>query len=727
MRLEKELRRGYDAGIIDNTEYTKEVFQILQKVYELRRKEKTQQKDHLKEVQKMAEEKVDVLKGELEKEGSHMDKEITGLQKEVEEWKKENEYLSNIVRRQNEATNQLQEELKKLTKERVKQDNELIQKQVAVTRLERQVQDLANRLIEQKIPTAPPSDTKAVNTPAEGKGSQRSAQKSLARSRGGSNVEPVPSRRDTKTSNAKPKVIGREFVGFTGDFEYYRRKNEEQAKREVGSLSSFYEGLLRLDKLDPNMVKKQMNGGLQAILELTKGQPEEDYEDDYSQQNRPGPPQKMAQGGNNQGQDGQAEYDDQQEEIYDDYDDDYDEEGNYIQNPSQNPSTHNQSQYPSIQNHKRLMPIMNQMNQGSQQNRDTERNVDEQDGLTGKVWGIYNPNQENNAGLKTYDEETANDIETTKLEEDMTDPELVVGDVNNLNFNEIPDELPNRYNAPQGLDLLRRDAILSFQELAVRWKASDGDDVTRTRLIQMLKEQETLKGEALLQMNLMDLLIILKNALASGSLLICQVAARILSEFALTNRLELFEFMQVHPIPAIMRCVGQRLSGEDIQGFTDRIAAAFELLNFMADQKLPWTPEMSQLLLQDNGLITILKHLQSKNEWQVAQASRIVYYIILHKELLKELREYSGMSLLIINMDSPNRTIRMNVVKGIALMIGDLETRERYLAKKDNKLDDILSKIMQNEPDFIKYLLDILANLIKNADFAVIFNLFQES
>lgn len=243
----------------------------------------------------------------------------------------------------------------------------------------------------------------------------------------------------------------------------------------------------------------------------------------------------------------------------------------------------------------------------------------------------------------------------------------------------------------------------------------------------MLKEQETLKGEALLQMNLMDLLIILKNALASGSLLICQVAARILSEFALTNRLELFEFMQVHPIPAIMRCVGQRLSGEDIQGFTDRIAAAFELLNFMADQKLPWTPEMSQLLLQDNGLITILKHLQSKNEWQVAQASRIVYYIILHKELLKELREYSGMSLLIINMDSPNRTIRMNVVKGIALMIGDLETRERYLAKKDNKLDDILSKIMQNEPDFIKYLLDILANLIKNADFAVIFNLFQES
>jgi len=176
--------------------------------------------------------------------------------------------------------------------------------------------------------------------------------------------------------------------------------------------------------------------------------------------------------------------------------------------------------------------------------------------------------------------------------------------------------------------------------------------------------------------------------------------------------------MQVRPIPAIMRCLGQRSSGEDIQSFTDRIAAAFELLNFMADQKLPWTPEMSQLVLENNGLMTILRHLQSKNEWQIAQASRIVYYIILHKELLKELREYSGMSLLIINLDSPNRTIRMNVVKGIALMTGDIETRERYLAKKDNKLDDVLSKIMQNEPDFIKYLLDILANLIKNTDFA---------
>jgi len=64
----------------------------------------------------------------------------------------------------------------------------------------------------------------------------------------------------------------------------------------------------------------------------------------------------------------------------------------------------------------------------------------------------------------------------------------------------------------------------------------------------------------------------------------------------------------------------------------------------------------------------------------------------------------------------------MNVVKGIALMTADIETRERYLAKKDNKLDEVLSKIMQNEPDFIKYLLDILANLIKNSDFAVSFS-----
>jgi len=108
-----------------------------------------------------------------------------------------------------------------------------------------------------------------------------------------------------------------------------------------------------------------------------------------------------------------------------------------------------------------------------------------------------------------------------------------------------------------------------------------------------------------------------------------------------------------------MKCLTPKVSGEDVESSTGRVAAAFELLNYMADQKMPWTPEMSQLMIQSNGLGTVLRHLQSKNEWQVAQASRIVYYIILNKELIKELRELSGISLLIINLDSPNRTIRV--------------------------------------------------------------------
>jgi len=461
IRLEKELRRGYDAGIIDNTEYTKEIFQILNKVNELRRKEKLQQKDQLKEVQKMAEEKVDALKNELEKEGSHMDKEVTNFQKEIAEWKKENEYLSNMVRRLDEATNELQEELKKLTKEKIKQDNELIQKQVMVTRLERQVQDLASRLAEQRLPSI-------TKVPGPEVGSQMSIQQksgdgdgggvSPARSRNVSNLGSDPRRKDTTASNAKPKVIGREFVGFTGDFEYYRRKNEEMMRSTVGSLSSFYEGLLRLDKLDPKIVKKKMNGGLEAILELTRAVPiEEEPEDDYPQQTQqkpmPTPTEQDYGAPSDQQQQGGGGYDGQEEDQLIDDDEDDEEDGQNNQGPPQ---------------------------------KEIERDEDEKDGFTGKVWGIYNPNKENDAFRTDEEEETKKDSDT-RVEDETREPEIEIGNAENFKFEEIPDVLPNKYHYGGNLDVVRKDARLAFQEFAIRWKASDQDDITRTKLIQMVR------------------------------------------------------------------------------------------------------------------------------------------------------------------------------------------------------------------------------------------------
>jgi len=85
-----------------------------------------------------------------------------------------------------------------------------------------------------------------------------------------------------------------------------------------------------------------------------------------------------------------------------------------------------------------------------------------------------------------------------------------------------------------------------------------------------------------------------------------------------------------------MQCLLPKTATEDPNSFTTRIAAAFESLIFMADQNLPWTETMSQLLLENKGLTTILKHLISKAEYQIAQAARVTYFIVANRKLIRE-------------------------------------------------------------------------------------------
>ena len=85
-----------------------------------------------------------------------------------------------------------------------------------------------------------------------------------------------------------------------------------------------------------------------------------------------------------------------------------------------------------------------------------------------------------------------------------------------------------------------------------------------------------------------------------------------------------------------MQCLLPKATAENANNLTSRYASALELLVYMADQNLPWTDIMSELLIELDGLTTILKHLRAKNEYQIAQAARICYYMISNKRHIKE-------------------------------------------------------------------------------------------
>ncbi len=136
------------------------------------------------------------------------------------------------------------------------------------------------------------------------------------------------------------------------------------------------------------------------------------------------------------------------------------------------------------------------------------------------------------------------------------------------------------------------------------------------------------------QVNFRDFLILLKQAVNHEKLSVYYLAVSILADLGTTKK------VIFHPVPMMMKCLlpKKRTKAETSDKQTEGVMASLELLGFMVEQKLPWNHHMSQLLNENKGMTSIINCLKSSFEWQVAQASKVVYYMIANKQLIPEVK-----------------------------------------------------------------------------------------
>jgi len=318
-------------------------------------------------------------------------------------------------------------------------------------------------------------------------------------------------------SGSRPgsKIIGREFVGFTGNLEKYRKKNKNLGST-FGSLSSFYEGLLKLEEHDPVKVRKKMTGNVKELLELTRGQIiEEVSEENSSMQGDKDTKKKSGQrfgfvgGKGYQPSEKTGSYDEEEEEdeeqeqvpqsqISQNYtgneEGEEDEEGEEGEEDDEDGEEgEDEEEYQDFEEEEDEEDDEEYEDEEGEDEEAKDSQVDsskKKDDFTGNVWGIKKDKKA--LEIQAQQDKENEEIEETPINKNQTVEEEEEKEADfpmtpeEVEVEEIPNELPEKYNREGKLPPIRKDVRMSFQEFAIRWKSPYTNESDKAKLLQIV-------------------------------------------------------------------------------------------------------------------------------------------------------------------------------------------------------------------------------------------------
>lgn len=117
--------------------------------------------------------------------------------------------------------------------------------------------------------------------------------------------------------------------------------------------------------------------------------------------------------------------------------------------------------------------------------------------------------------------------------------------------------------------------------------------------------------------------------------------------------------LKIEASNAILKSLLPSHPNEDEESILTRITASLSLLSLFEDLKIHWDPEMSKVLLEYEGLDTLLQYILSRSQWLRSAAISVVAYITSYGELQSEIAEKGGIEKIVRNLKYSDLTIKV--------------------------------------------------------------------